>query len=71
MYVSAGSAFCESLDGSTICTTTPLENHTRPSEVDADALKEPMFWLSSIERIIDAVLNNRIRVGPPSLELRI
>ena len=43
MYVCAGSAFCESLDGSTICTTTPLVNHTRPSGVVAAALKEPMF----------------------------
>ena len=40
MYVCAGSAFCDSLDGSTICTTKPVANHTRPSEEYAAVLKD-------------------------------
>ena len=43
MYVWAGSASCESLDGSIICTTTPLVNHTRPSGEQAAELKAGML----------------------------
>src|SRR5208337_1302287 len=39
MYVIASGAFRESLDGSTICTTFPCANHTRPSEEYAAELK--------------------------------
>jgi hypothetical protein len=36
------------LDGSSIWTTTPLDNQTHPSAVEAAALNEPMFgWAPS------------------------
>ena len=43
MYVGAGSAFRDNVDGSTICTTCPFANHTRPSGEYAAELKYGAF----------------------------